>query len=199
MTALVGILAAGASTRMRGADKLLEDVDGEPLLARQVRIARATGAPVAVAVPAAAGPRSRLVQRLGARPLPVADADRGMSASIAALAREAARTDADTLLLLLADMPEIEIEDLGALLAEAARHPSAIVRAGTEAGRPGHPVVFPRRCFSDLARLSGDVGAREVVATERDVRVVPLPAERAIVDLDTPEAWAAWRSSRGDG
>ena len=199
MTVLVGILAAGASTRMRGADKLLERIDGEPLLARQVRIARAIGEPVVVAVPADAGLRVRLVQRAGARPLPVADAARGMSASIAALAREAERTGADALLLVLGDMPEIEVEDLGALLAEAARHPSAIVRAGTKDGRPGHPVVFPRRCFADLARLSGDVGAREVIAAEREIRVVPLPAERAVVDLDTPEAWAAWRSSRGDG
>ena len=196
MTVLVGILAAGASRRMRGADKLLEDVDGEPLLARQVRIARATGAPVVVAVPAGAGPRDRLVHGAGARPLSVTDAERGMSASIAALAREAERTGADALLLVLGDMPEIEVRDLGALLAESALHPSAIVRAGTEDGRSGHPVIFPRRCFAGLTRITGDVGARELIAAEREVHVVSLPAQRAIVDLDTPEAWAAWRSAR---
>ena len=37
------IPAAGGSTRMRGRDKLLEDVGGTPLLARQVRVALSTG------------------------------------------------------------------------------------------------------------------------------------------------------------
>ena len=38
------ILAGGASSRMQGRDKLLEDVDGVPLLRKQVLIAAATGA-----------------------------------------------------------------------------------------------------------------------------------------------------------
>ena len=43
------LLAAGASRRMRGADKLLEPVDDEPLLRRQARAALASGVgPVAV-------------------------------------------------------------------------------------------------------------------------------------------------------
>lgn len=43
------ILAAGASRRMCGQDKLLQVVDGMPLLRRQVLMAQATGHPVCVA------------------------------------------------------------------------------------------------------------------------------------------------------
>jgi molybdenum cofactor cytidylyltransferase len=41
--------------------------------------------------------------------------------------------------------------------------------------------------------LHGDQGARAVLAQE-DVGLIALPGQNAITDLDTPEAWAAWRS-----
>ncbi|WP_412506377.1 NTP transferase domain-containing protein, partial [Roseovarius sp. SYSU LYC5161] len=49
--------AAGASARMEGPDKLLEPVDGMPLLRRQVLMALATGAPVLVTLPPGAAKR----------------------------------------------------------------------------------------------------------------------------------------------
>ncbi|MEL6586700.1 MAG: NTP transferase domain-containing protein, partial [Pseudomonadota bacterium] len=45
------ILAAGASSRMRGRDKLLEEIDGTPLILRAVRAACAVSAEVVVALP----------------------------------------------------------------------------------------------------------------------------------------------------
>lgn len=194
---MIGILAAGASARMRGRDKLLESVAGEALLARQIRIAGALGVPVCVALPAGAPTRRRLVDAAQARSVPVADAGTGMSASIRALAREAEAAGAPALLLLLADMPEIEAEDLRRLLAEAEHYPNVIIRATTEDGRPGHPVVFPRQYFKDLQVLEGDTGARSLLASGADVRLVPLPGERAVTDLDTPEAWDDWRRRKG--
>jgi len=40
------ILAAGASSRMRGRDKLMEDVHGQPLLRHQILLASPVGIPV---------------------------------------------------------------------------------------------------------------------------------------------------------
>jgi CTP:molybdopterin cytidylyltransferase MocA len=196
VTATIGILAAGGSTRMRGRDKLIEEVDGETLLARQLRIASETGAPVLVALPPGDGPRQAIAAGAGARILSVADPSRGMSASIATLAAEAGRLDAAALMLLLADMPDLETVDLVSLLSAAEDHPDSVVRAATAEGRPGHPVVFPRSFFDALQRLQGDAGARQVVAMAQDVRLVRLAGDRARVDLDTPEAWEAWRSQR---
>ena len=48
---LILILAAGAASRMRGGDKMLEQVAGVPQLRRIVNAACATGAPVRVALP----------------------------------------------------------------------------------------------------------------------------------------------------
>lgn len=197
MTALIGILAAGGSTRMRGRDKLLEDVDGEPLLARQARVARNAGVPTLIALPPAMEARMRIARDAGAVPVVVTADPPGMGDSIAVLAIEADRRNADGLLLMLADMPEIEAGDLRALLLAASEAgPGEVVRAASADGVPGHPVVFPRGSFAGLRRLSGDAGARRIITAAPGVLLVPLPGRRALVDLDTPEDWEAWRDAR---
>mgnify|MGYP006910720262 CR=1 FL=1 len=52
-----------------------------------------------------------------------------------------------------------------------------------------------RRCFAALIQLSGDQGARALLKTV-SVHDIALPGQRALTDLDTPEAWAAWRAAR---
>ena len=180
---------------MRGRDKLLEPVRGMPLLARQVDVTRATGHPVYVTLPVEPGARDDLIA--GATPVPVPDADEGIAASLRAAVR-ALPAGVAGLLLLLADLPDIETADLRAVLAEAARHPDCPVRGATQDGRPGHPVYLPAGLFPHLLRLTGDRGAAALLAREA-VRHVPLPGERAVTDLDTPEAWAAWRTAHSGG
>jgi CTP:molybdopterin cytidylyltransferase MocA len=91
-------------------------------------------------------------------------------------------------------MPEIRTEDLAALVAafEAAGG-ETIVRAASEDGRPGQPVIFPARLRPELLVVTGDAGGRDILRREA-VRLVPLPGRRALTDLDTPEDFAAWRS-----
>ena len=101
-------------------------------------------------------------------------------------------------MILLADLPEIEAADLAGLLTAQTETPGAILRAASEDGQPGHPVVFPPDLFAELAQVTGDEGARRVVAAHRDrLRDLHLPGARAITDLDTPEDWAAWRARTG--
>jgi molybdenum cofactor cytidylyltransferase len=59
----------------------------------------------------------------------------------------------------------VTAELLGRLIAEAEAPHSPLVacRFGAEAGAIGPPALFPRRCFPELAALSGDVGARAVL------------------------------------
>ena len=100
-------------------------------------------------------------------------------------------------LILLGDMPEIMAADIYLMISLHARAPDAILRAATRDGQPGHPVLFPADLLPDLARLSGDEGARAVLKREgARVHLLPLKDDRAAVDLDTPEAWAAWRARR---
>jgi molybdenum cofactor cytidylyltransferase len=118
-----------------------------------------------------------------------------MAASLrAGLAAVAGRADA--VVILLADMPEVGPAQVDRLIAaydpEEGRE---ICRAVAADGTPGHPVLFGRRFFETLAGLTGDRGAREVLREAAEfVTDVPTPGRAAVVDLDTPEDWAAWRA-----
>lgn len=190
------LLAAGASRRMGGRDKLMEDVGGEPALRRAARILTESAADEVVAVIRAGDAARRAA--LADLPLSIVEnpeAAEGMASSIRA-GLAALRRDADAALVALADMPEVGAEHIDRLL--SAFDPAegrAICRAMDADGRPGHPVLFGRRFFESLARLAGDEGARDILRANEDFVVdVPTPGRGARLDLDTPEAWAAWRA-----
>ena len=191
------LLAAGASSRMRGRDKLLEDIDGVPLLRRQAaRATAATQGPVIVTLPAGDHPRRDVLAGLNVLEVTVPDAALGMSAS---LRRGLAHVpdDAGAAMVLLADLPELTTSDLIAVLAAVDCAGDAVIwRATTSDGRPGHPIVFARTLFDELASITGDNGGASVVARHRDkTAFLRLSGTRARLDLDTPEDWAAWRAS----
>lgn len=195
------LLAAGASSRMGGRDKLLEEIDGALQIARAARALRESRADEVVVV---LGPgqdaRRAALSGLGVRVVDNPSAAEGMASSIrtgvAALAPQA-----DAVVLALADMPDVGSTHIDRLIAafdpEEGR---AIARAAAEGGAVGHPVLFGRRFFETLARLKGDQGARAVLEEHADlVETVSTPGRGAVVDLDTPEAWAAWRAARSAG
>lgn len=192
------VLAAGAARRMRGRDKLLEPVAAEPVLRRVVAAATASRADETVVVlQPGASARRDAVADLGARIVEAPDWSEGMAASIrAGVAAVAERADA--VVVLLADMPEVGPDIIDRLI--AAHDPEEgreIVRATSAEGEPGHPVLFGRRFFESLAALRGDRGARELLQEASDyVTLVAAPGRAALVDLDTPEEWAAWRAGR---
>jgi len=194
------LLAAGQSSRMGGRDKLLEVVDGVPLLRRQALMALATKAgPVFVTLPEAPHPRYDVIDDLDVTVIPVPDAAEGMNASlrrgVAALP-----PDATAAMLLLADLPDLTTEDLITCLrgVDLASNVS-IWRGATEDGKPGHPIVFAAKHFAAFAKLAGDSGGRDIVAAAQDqTQLIPLPGQHARRDLDTPQAWEAWRRENPD-
>jgi CTP:molybdopterin cytidylyltransferase MocA len=190
------ILAAGASSRMRGADKLLEPVAGQPMLRHIAAVALGTGCPVTVALPLDQPAREAALDGLDVQRLPVPDAAEGMSrALVRGIAALGETGPEDGLMVLPADMPGFTSAALSRLIGEFAADPQRILRGGTTDGLPGHPVIFPRDLWPDLARVTGDEGGRAVIqANKGRVRVIPLPGLMATLDLDTPEDWAAWRA-----
>lgn len=198
---VIVIPAAGASSRMRGQDKLLLQVEGEALLARQVRIALGTGRRVMVTLPVAGGARRDVVRPYACGALEIVeleDADEGIAASLRAGARWAQGRQAMGLMVMLADMPEIEGSDLERLITAFEAGPERVLRAASKDGTAGHPVVFPQRLFGDMQELRGDKGGRDLLKRE-DVAKVRLPELRAVTDLDTPEDWDRWRRAGGGG
>jgi CTP:molybdopterin cytidylyltransferase MocA len=192
------IPAAGASARMRGRDKLLEMVDGMPQLRRAVEAARGAGAArVWVTLPPRDGrlaeARHQALDGSWARRIEVPDCAEGMAASLRAGARAAMAQKAGAVLVLLADMPEIEAADLARFVAAFADDPDVIWRGADQDGAPGHPVMIPARLLPAMTKLAGDAGARVLLRGER-IGLLTLPGTRATTDLDSPEDWAEWRA-----
>ncbi len=187
------ILAAGASSRMGGVDKLLMPVRGQnPLLSDRIKAATATGSLVDVALPdrEKAPARWKCLDDSAAIAVTISKPEQGLSASLKQ-GINALPDATDAVLILPADMPDITTADMSAVL--QAFVPDKIVRGGSDAGKPGHPVLIPAVWFEKLSDISGDVGARDLLRATSDQNLVPLPAHHAHCDLDTPEDWAAWR------
>ena len=201
MALAVLIPAAGAARRMRGRDKLLEEVAGEPVLRRLACAALGAGlGPVAVALRRHDPARRAALDGLPLSILTVAEADEGMAASlrvgadwVAGLAEtgQGAQRIAG-LFICPADMPGIEAGDFAAMAA-AFDPEGPPLRAASADGQAGHPVLFPARLLPLLGSLRGDEGARSILALHKP-RLLSLADDRALIDLDTPEAWAAWRA-----
>ena len=105
----------------------------------------------------------------------------GVGYSIAA--GVAASPNASGWLLLPADMPMIEAATMRAVASKLRSHPVVFAQYG---GRRGHPVGFSAELYSELVRLTGDEGAKRLVARYPAVGV-PVDDEGVVVDIDTPD------------
>lgn len=186
------LLAAGASTRMRGTDKLLELVNGAPLLGVLAgRCARV--APTRVVLGTDQPKRRKTLRDLDVEIVEVTEPD-GMAAS---LRRGIAGLHCAGVLVVLADMPDLKSDDFSIIVKAFKYNPNVIFRGSDIHKKPGHPVLFPATLFPEITQLSGDNGARAILKRHADlVHLVPLTGNRAFTDLDTLEDWANWRKSQ---
>src|SRR6056297_204158 len=183
---------------MRGRDKLMEEVRGAPLLRDRVEMALGLAHHVLVTLPPN---RPRRVAALRDRAQPqlstviVEDAATGLSASLRTGADWALRHGHSALMVLLPDLPDLTAEDINNVL--QAYDETHIIRATAQDGTPGHPVLFPAAFLPAIRDLKGDQGAQDILRAN-PVQTVELPGTRATTDLDTPEAWTAWRRASPD-
>lgn len=176
------VLAAGGSTRMTGGHKLLEIVEGRPLVTWSVRAAlEASLGPVVVVtgdrareVEAAVPPEASCVEHPGWRS--------GMAGSLR-VGVDALPSEIDAFAISLGDMPAVRPAHYRAL--RAAWTPGRIV-VPTHDGRRGHPVIWPADLRPEMADLHGDRGARPLLDRHADlVMEVPIPDPAVVSDVDT--------------
>lgn len=176
-------------------DKLLEDVDGMPLL-RQRALACLTSdtEKLRVVLPANRPKRTAALDGLDVEIVYNDGSELGMSHSLKC---GISGVDADAVLIVLADLPDLRAADLDKVIHAADAHPLArILRGADQRGQPGHPVLIRKAVFAELGKLEGDLGAQPLLKRHKaDTVLVPIgPA--ALRDLDTPEDWAAWRADQ---
>ena len=176
------MLAAGSSRRL-GRPKQLLAIDGRPLLQHAVDAAAAAGVGEVVVVLGAAMDEIVAAVELpaGARVVANPDHASGQASSLRA-GLDALGADVGRAVVLLGDQPRVPVEAIRAVAAA----PGPIARAAYR-GSPGHPVAFDRRVWPELRAVTGDRGARDVMARHPGwVTAVALDAP-APGDVDTEE------------
>jgi len=178
------LLAAGESRRL-GTPKQLLPFHGEPLVLRAARALLATRpSALYVVVGARANDVFAAVAGTGAVRVDCEDWTCGLSASLRA-GIAALPMGVEATLVALCDQPAMNSAHLNALLDAFHSRPERAV-ASAYAGVLGVPAVLPRAWFDDIASLSGDAGARELLRSpSRPVLAVAGPA--LADDIDEPE------------
>ena len=193
---VVIVLAAGRGSRFAGPrHKLAQDLGMGSVLGQTIAHAIESRLPVVVVTTASlAAEAARWVAGRDVVVLPeVGSAGAGplgMGFSIAA--GVSARSDAGGWLVLPGDMPLVAPGTLVAVAAALAQHPVVYAQ---HRGRRGHPVGFGAELFSELVALSGDEGARRVMARYPSIGL-ELDDPGVLVDVDTVEDLANVRAAR---
>ena len=189
-------LAAGAGSRFGYKPKSLLQRDGEPLLARQLRLLREAGVAQTVVVlghhAARIEPVLRQVQRQHPRvdlswvvnPAPDDGPGSSLRCGLAALP-----ADLDGVLVVLGDLPLLEAADIVAVMrAWRTRAEGIDLLLPTHQGEPGHPLVFGVGLRRWLAAKPALLGVRHW-RREHPAQVQTLPVDhgRCTTDVDTPD------------
>ena len=106
----------------------------------------------------------------------------GLSHSLKLAVHAVEKTDADAMLIALADMPFVDEPQLQALVAAHRQHPKRCI-AATSGAEATPPAVFPRLFWPDLKSVTGDQGARPLL---RDAFLVGTDIKK-LRDIDTIE------------
>jgi molybdenum cofactor cytidylyltransferase len=123
-----------------------------------------------------------------------ANFNEGLSASIVAGISELEKShqNYDGVLILLGDQPAIEKTYLKAMVSLFFENESKII-ASNYGKKLGVPAIFSKRYFSELKKISGDFGAKDIL--NKNSKVIALSQQTNFIDIDTTEDLEAFKKS----
>jgi molybdenum cofactor cytidylyltransferase len=188
---------------MGGPNKLLAEIEGMPMVRRVV--AAVCAAKLSQIVVVTGHEQEKVQSALQGLPLRFVHNPafaKGLSTSLKTGIRSLVET-VDAALVCLGDMPALSPTLITRLIAAFRPGSDGDIVVPVREGQRGNPVLIGRRHFASLLRLTGDVGAREVIRKRaKAVIEIEVDDDGAFLDLDTPQALAEYRagsagSSRG--
>ena len=185
MSEVLGILlAAGASTRF-GSDKLQQTLPhGVSVAVQAARHLRAILPRVVAVVRPGENTAAGALRDEGCEIVVCARAVDGMGASLACAVRAAGAVDG--YVIGLADMPFVRPSTIAAV--RDALLAGAVLTAPYFRTHRGHPVGIASSFRSELEALTGDDGAKHLLAAHKDSLVkIPVGDPGVIRDIDKPE------------
>ncbi|WP_254533725.1 nucleotidyltransferase family protein [Natrinema gelatinilyticum] len=180
------VLAAGTSDRYGSKNKLLESIDGDPLICRSVESLVDTSLEAVTVVLGHDSDRIRSA-------LCAYDVDyrynesyeSGQSTSVRTGVAAARDRDADAVLFALGDMPAVSPSTVEVLVGAYRSGRGSALTAGYD-GTRGNPVLFDSRHFDALDSVTGDIGGRDVLRNASDGAIVETGDPGVLRDIDRP-------------
>lgn len=178
------VLAAGTSTRFGEANKLLEPVDGEPLVRRAVTsITRSVVDETIVVVGHEADRVREALGGLSITSLANEDYAGGQATSVRTGVRAAREAGTDAVVIALGDMPHVSTATVDVLVECYERGVAGALAAAFD-GQRGNPVLFDARYFDALESVEGDVGGRDVLTSSNDAALIETTDPGVLADID---------------
>lgn len=189
------VLAAGSSRRMGSVNKLLVPIDGIPMVTRVVDRVQTVVPEVTVVTGHQSGEVVAVLEGRDLRQVHNAEHEQGLASSLKAGIADLPKA-LDGVLVCLGDMPWVKSETMAALVDAFDPAGGAAICVPVHQGKRGNPVLWGRRYFEEILALSGDVGARELLARHDDEVVAVAVDDPSILwDVDTEEALRERKSS----
>lgn len=188
------ILAAGTSSRL-GRPKQLLDLGGAPVVQHVLDASTGSSLDEVVLVLGHLARQIAATVTVSGKVRLVINADygEGMASSLKVGLLEA-RAASKAALVLLADQPGVRREAIDALVQSWREGIGPILQA-SYGGRPAHPIVFDRSVWPDIQALSGDEGARSILARHPEWRTMVEVGGSPPDDIDTEDDYANVRSA----
>ena len=193
------LLAGGTSSRMGDAtNKLLLELDGEPLVRRAARRAAESGlSPVIVVLGHEAARVRAELANVPCRTTVNPDFETGITTSVRA-GLDAVPEDAAAAVVMLADMPDVTPAMIDGLI-ERYRAGTAPLVISDYDGVNAPPMLYDRSLFPELAAMTDGRCGKQVVKRHRAQAEVVRQPLAALADVDRPEDYErlAGRASAG--
>ena len=190
------LLAAGASRRMEGVNKLLLPVGDAPMIRR---VARTLLASRAVSVTLVTGHEAERI----------ADALAGLALRLVHNARHAdgqmtsvrtgllASEAADGYLVCLGDQPALSAAEIDHLIGAFATAPPGRILVPLWQGLRGNPIILPALARAEVEAGGVNFGCRNLISRHPErVTTVEAQSGAVLADIDTPAAYRALAAER---
>ena len=190
------LLAAGESKRMNGENKLIKEIEGIPLIKYSVKNILGSTVDELIIV---TGYQKEIIENIIDKNKKIKfvynkDYSNGMASSINAGLCEIS-TKAKNFFISLADMPNVNQNIYNKLIKGKNSYNVKLkpenrkeIIIPTSDGKDGNPVLFSIFMKTDVMKISGDRGAKEIIENKKNkILRIPFEGDGVILDFDTQD------------
>ena len=190
------LLAAGQSKRMNGENKLIKEIDGIPLIKYSVKNILGSAVDELIIV---TGYQKEIIENIIDKSKKIKfvynkNFSNGIASSINAGLCEIS-TKAKNFFISLADMPNVNQNIYNKLIKGKNNYNMKLkpenrkeIIIPTSDGKDGNPVLFSIFMKTDVMKISGDRGAKEIIENKKNkILRIPFEGDGVILDFDTQD------------